>query len=102
MLVTLRNFKNGCSLSNIRECPALGFLSPYDMLIVHMLCYHDLCYHLRLFFFMTVYGPHGCAVLHFQRSQCVLSHVCCASLSGHILQSWHKVSELPWISDFYY
>ena len=30
MLVTLRNFKNGCSLSNVREYPAPGFLSPYD------------------------------------------------------------------------
>ena len=40
MSVTIRNFKKGCSLSNIREYPALGFLSPYDMLIVHMLCYH--------------------------------------------------------------
>ena len=39
MLVTLRNFKNGCSLSNIRKYPAPGFLSPYDKLIVHMLCY---------------------------------------------------------------
>ena len=26
MLVTLRNFKKGCSLSNIREYPAWGFL----------------------------------------------------------------------------
>ena len=40
MLVTLRNFKKECSLSNIREYPAPGFLSPYDMHIVHMLCYH--------------------------------------------------------------
>ena len=39
MLVTLRNFKKGCSLSNIREYPARGFLGPYDMLIVHILCY---------------------------------------------------------------
>ena len=30
MLVTLRNFKNGCSLSNIREYPTPGFVSPYD------------------------------------------------------------------------
>ena len=39
MLVTLRNFKKGYSLSTIREYPAPGFLSPYDKLIVHMLCY---------------------------------------------------------------
>ena len=30
MLVTLRNFKKGCSLSNIREYPFPGFLGPYD------------------------------------------------------------------------
>ena len=40
MSVTIRNFKKGSSLSNVREYPAPGFLSPYDMLIVHMLCYH--------------------------------------------------------------
>ena len=41
MSVTIRNFKKGCSLiiCNVREYPAPGFLSPYDMLIVHMLCY---------------------------------------------------------------
>ena len=102
MLVTLRNFKKGYSLSTIREYPAPGFLSPYDKLALLSICFVILQYFKLKLFFLTVYGPHGCAVLHFQGSQCVLPHVCCASLSGHVLQSWHKVSKLPRVSDFHY
>lgn len=53
-------------------------------------------------FFSTVHGSYGCVVFHFQRSQCVLSHVCCAGVPCDILQSRNKVSQLPWISNIYH
>lgn len=52
--------------------------------------------------FSAVHGAHGCIIFHFQRSQCVLPHVHCAGLPGNVLQSWYKVPQLSWISDFYH
>ena len=55
-----------------------------------------------LFVFLTVYGPHGRVVFHFQRSQCVLSHVCCVGVLGDIFQFGYQVFELSWFSNFYH
>ena len=43
-------------------------------------------------FSLPVHGPHGRAVIHFQRGQCILPYVCCAGVPGHLLQSRHKMS----------